>query len=87
MAKKSFLVPVALSIAALVASGPAGATPSPAPVASQAALSNAAAYVAPGALVLDRAVDPSIRLADHMSHSSHESHASHSSHSSHTSGS
>jgi len=90
MAKKSFLVPVAIAVAALAgAPGAANAALTPDTSAGETSLSIAAGFAAVGGLVLDRATRSAILLADHSSHASHashDSHASHSSHSSHSSG-
>lgn len=86
MAKRSFLVPVALSLAALAGVGPAGATLPPTSQTSETVSPNREGSVPVGNLVLERATDQQIRFADHSSHSSHASHSSHSSHASHSSG-
>lgn len=77
MGKRSFLAPLAASVAALLGTNtvPAQATtettPTVAPVAPQAANPD---------FVLQRADSNGIQTAYHTSHASHESHASHASH-------
>jgi hypothetical protein len=87
MAKKSFLVPVAVSVAALAASPAAHSSTFAAPIVG--AQIESAANSASSGLILAPSVriDDSMRLAEHSSHVSHESHASHESHSSHSSSS
>jgi hypothetical protein len=82
MAKRTFLIPLALGVAALAA--PAAAS-IPEMASTELRAESASTPVAD--LVLHRAQGGDIRMADHASHSSHESHASHSSHSSHSSSS
>ena len=88
MKKKAFLVPLAVSVAALLSIGSAQAVPTseitrgnisaelPAPIASGLGQ----------AFVIERADQGTVQMAGHASHVSHASHASHSSHSSHFSG-
>jgi hypothetical protein len=85
MAKRAFLVPVALTVAALLGSLSASVASVPSTVIVTAHPEKV--FEPTGNLVLERAGDQTVRMADHESHSSHESHASHSSHSSHVSGS
>lgn len=85
MAKKSFLVPVALTVAALaISSGSASAALAPDTFADTS-LASAAGFTPVGDLVLERADGSAVRLADHSSHESHSSHSSHDSHASHSS--
>ncbi len=87
MAKRSFLIPVALSVAALAGStGTASAIRAPSAV-TAASEPKLGSYTSVDGMVLERANGPAMRLADHVSHESHASHESHSSHSSHSSGS
>lgn len=81
MAKRSFLAPVAVTVAVL--SGPAFASAVP----THTAKAENNAMVAHSSLVLDRAIDQELKTTGHSSHSSHVSHYSHSSHSSHSSSS
>jgi len=86
MAKKSFLVPVAVTVAAFAgAAGIANAAIAPNTSVAEPSQSNAPAFVPVGGLVLERADGSAVRLADHASHESHSSHSSHDSHSSHSS--
>ena len=79
MGKRSFLAPLAASVAALLGTntGPAQAgteaAPTVTPVAPQASNPD---------FVLHRADGNGIQVADHESHASHSSHSSHSSHTS-----
>ena len=82
MPKKPFLIPVAVAVTALISatqSAVASAPSEPTRIVEQNALTPT------GDLVLDRAINPVVHLAQHDSHSSHESHDSHSSHESHSS--
>jgi hypothetical protein len=77
VAKRAFLTPVAFAVAALVSAAPE------ANASVQSAVTTAVAgQTGDSDLVLGRAAEGQIRLADHASHSSHASHASHSSHAS-----
>jgi hypothetical protein len=81
MKKWRFLAPLAVSVAALLSGA---ATP------SNAAVERAVTEITPPAasspvgttepLVLTRAAEGAVQLADHTSHVSHSSHSSHSSH-------
>lgn len=83
MSKKSFLIPVTVAVTALVSV----AQPAPASVPENSVPAiHQSQFTPTGDLVLNRAVNPAMRLADHESHSSHDSHSSHESHSSHSSG-
>ena len=83
MAKRSFLAPLAMSIAALLGTNTAPAqaktemNPTVAPVAQQSSNPD---------FVLQRASSNGLLMADHESHASHASHESHASHASHVSG-
>jgi hypothetical protein len=85
MKRRGFLLPFAVSVAALLGSNPVSGQPvaltgnaSPAEIASRP--NNAI-----GDLVIERASAAGIETAQHASHYSHRSHSSHSSHSSHVS--
>ena len=77
MAKRAFLTPVAFTVAALV-----GAAPEASASIQSATTTLVAGQTNGSDLVLGRAAEGQVRLADHASHSSHASHASHSSHAS-----
>jgi hypothetical protein len=83
MNKRQFLLPLAVSISALI-TGADTSLASPAPsISLRAELGQSgSSETIQDPLVLKRATGPEARFADHESHSSHESHASHSSHSS-----
>ena len=85
MNKRQFLLPLAVSISALISGtgGSVGASPAPAAsFTSEADRSASVGSTIQDPLVLNRANRAEMRFADHESHSSHSSHASHSSHSS-----
>jgi len=85
MKKRSFLSPMAVSVAALISS-PSGATQEPAPKVPAALTAEALEQPSTLAgLVLERSAAGQIKMAQHSSHSSHSSHVSHASHSSHSS--
>jgi len=76
MKKRSFLLPLAVSLAALASS--ANATPAAPPkTAPQIEITAAATIAAPAALVIQRASDVKAQYAGHTSHASHSSHSSH----------
>ena len=80
MNKRSFLIPLSVSVAALLGSVPRSASASvttPHVLAMPAVPRPAAAD-----FVLERSAEAPIQLAQHFSHTSHASHASHRSHSS-----
>lgn len=77
MKKRAFLLPLAVSLAGLIATS-AEATPA-APAATPTVQASVQSTPAPAPLVLKRSND-SVKFARHGSHSSHASHASHSSH-------
>ena len=84
MKKRSFLLPLASSLAALIV-GNANAMPATVaptePVMSTASLLPAAPVAPkPAPLVLQRAGDARMAQRGHASHASHSSHASHASH-------
>lgn len=82
MKKRQYLSPLAVSVAALLASAavPAQASTDPAPVTVSAVASEAPAPVAVDHLVLTRSAGGGVQLAQHEFHASHELHSSHSSH-------
>ena len=76
MKKRSFLLPIATSIAALiVAGGTASAAPVAPTIAAPTVEASATPAVTPKPLVIQRA--RGARMAQHVSHASHASHASH----------
>lgn len=84
MKKRAFLLPLAVSLAGLIAGGAEASVPDvTAPISSSVIEGSVTAGVpAPAPLVLQRA-NGATKFAAHGSHSSHASHASHASHSSH----
>jgi hypothetical protein len=84
---RKFLKPLAVSIAALMATSQAQAA-IPDVVSDKTAASIVSAKpLSTADLVIDRAGDSMIHFAQHQSHRSHSSHSSHSSHRSHYSSS
>lgn len=83
MNKRSFLVPLAVSVAALLGSGP---NPANASFTAPPAFASATLRPAAPDFVLERSTDAPLMLTGHSSHRSHSSHSSHSSHRSHSSG-
>ena len=89
MAKRPFLTPLALSVAALL-----GTTPGPADAAvsneietiPSVQIASTTVVTAGSDLVLERSSAAEIKTAYHRSHYSHRSHLSHFSHRSHFSG-
>lgn len=81
MKKRSFLLPMALSLAALaVEPSAASAKPATPPTEQTATVQQPGDVVAPPPLVLQRAEATATKFAGHRSHASHASHASHRSH-------
>ena len=91
MKKRSFIAPLAVTVAALLGGMPLGAqaTADPSGIDTVRSASTSPAIPQAGPFVLERATG-GVQLAQdvpsHDSHSSHVSHASHDSHSSHSSG-
>ena len=74
MKKRSFLLPVAVAIAALAATNVSASIP---PTDNTTIVSVASGeFVAADDLVLERSAAPTVNLADHASHSSHANHVS-----------
>jgi len=84
MKKRTFLAPLAMSVAALISGAPASATAPGMPAITQedaAMLVQTEGFRDP--FVIERSGEAVIQTAQHRSHWSHRSHASHVSHRSH----
>ena len=82
MKKRSFLLPLAVSLAALTAGSGIATAKEVAPTTVSAPTGISPSDVIPAAkpLVLNRAAANKVQYAAHRSHSSHSSHSSHRSH-------
>lgn len=79
MAKRAFLVPVAMVVALFDGQAIASVPETAAPVNDHTSISDSAQRISSG-LTLDRSESGDVLLAAHSSHASHASHSSHSSH-------